>query len=303
MACVWYALRVTVQPPRYSLESSLFSQPFPLPPYLFSPRLPPSLLTLFPCSSTYPVSMPSSAHMNTHLRRVASLAAQLRSTASIARSVLRAVVAVLLVFLLALGGCVAFLLVALHAPVALPVLAGGATLIAGGVVYTKWSEADELVATLQAWSGGSGGAEEPPPPGLAATPEVEARESRARRSVRASASELARVRSEGTLVPLIQEKEAALAAAEAAWRSARAERTRSIKTALMLAPDNLLLSTATTLMGVPAAVAGVGGLLVWGVPTGWTHVLGLLVLTGGGGGIAGRGGRLAVPSPALLRAF
>lgn len=225
--------------------------------------------------------------MNTHLRRVASLAAQLRSTASIARSVLRAVVAVLLVFLLALGGCVAFLLVALHAPVALPVLAGGATLIAGGVVYTKWSEADELVATLQAWSGGSGGAEEPPPPGLAATPEVEARESRARRSVRASASELARVRSKGTLVPLIQEKEAALAAAEAAWRSARAERTRSIKTALMLAPDNLLLSTATTLMGVPAAVAGVGGLLVWGVPTGWTHVLGLLVLTGGGAALLG----------------
>lgn len=227
--------------------------------------------------------MPSSASMNTHLRRVASLAAQLRTTASIARSVLRAVVAVLLVFLTGLGGGVAALLATLHAPVALPLLAGGATLIAGGVVYAKWAEADELVATLQAWSGGSGGggAGDAPPPGLAATPEAEARESRARRTVRASASELARVRSEGTLVPLIQEKEAALAAAEAAWRSARAERTRSIKTALMLAPDNLLLSTAATLVGVPAAVAGVGGLLVWGVPTGWAHVLGLLVLAGG----------------------
>lgn len=190
--------------------------------------------------------MPSSMSMNTHLRRVASLAAQLRTTASIARSVLRAVVAVLLVFLAALGGGVAALLATLHAPVALPLLAGGATLIAGGVVYAKWAEADELVATLQAWSGGSGGggAGEPSPPGLVATPEAEARESRARRTVRASASELARVRSEGTLVPLIQEKEAALAAAEAAWRSARAERTRSIKTVLMLAPDNLLLSTA-----------------------------------------------------------
>lgn len=227
--------------------------------------------------------MPSSASMNTHLRRVASLAAQLRTTASIARSVLRAVVAVLLVFLTALGGSVAALLATLHAPAALPLLAGGATLIAGGVVYAKWAEADELVATLHAWSGGSGGggAGEATPSGLAATPEVEARESHARRTVRASASELARVRSEGTLVPLIQEKEAALAAAEAAWRSARAERTRSIKTALMLAPDNLLLSTAVTLVGVPAAVTGVGGLLVWGVPTGWAHVLGLLVLAGG----------------------
>lgn len=231
--------------------------------------------------------MPASASMNTHLRRVASLAAQLRTTASIARSVLRAVVAVLLVFLTALGGGVTVLLAILHAPVAISLFAGGATLIAGGVVYAKWAEADELVATLQAWSGGSGGAGEAPPPGLAATPEAEARESRARRSVRASASELARVRSEGTLVPLIQEKEAALAAAEAAWRSARAERTRSIKAALMLAPDNLLLSTATTLVGVPAAVAGAGGLLVWGVPTGWAHVLGLLVLVGGGATLLG----------------
>ncbi|OSX77298.1 hypothetical protein BU14_0153s0040 [Porphyra umbilicalis] len=223
--------------------------------------------------------MPGSSSMNTHLRRVSSLAGQLRNLASIARSVLRGIVIVLLIFLVLLGGGVATLLAALHSPTFVPLLAGAATALLGGIVYLKWVEADELVGTLQLWSGGD---LEQPPPGLAGSPEVEARESRARRSVRSSASELARVRSEGTLVPLIKEKEAALAAAEAAWRSARAERTRSIKTALMLAPDNMLLSVATTLMGVPAAVAGVGALLVWGVNAGWAHILGLLILAGGG---------------------
>lgn len=228
--------------------------------------------------------MPGSASMNTHLRRVSSLAGQLRSTASIARSVLRVIVIALLAFLVLLGGGVATLLAALHAPLVVLLLAVAVTALLGGVVYLKWSEADDLVRTLQLWSGGD---LEQPPPGLVGSPEMEALESRARRSVRSSVSELARVRSEGTLVPLIKEKEAALAAAEAAWRSARAERTRSIKTALMLAPDNMLLSVATTLMGVPAAVAGVGALLVWGVGAGWAHVLGLLVLTGGGVALLG----------------
>ena len=248
-----------------------------LPCHILPPLLP---LLYFSGAAT----MPGSSSMNTHLRRVSSLAGQLRNLASIARSVLRGIVIVLLIFLVLLGGGVATLLAALHSPTFVPLLAGAATALLGGIVYLKWVEADELVGTLQLWSGGD---LEQPPPGLAGSPEVEARESRARRSVRSSASELARVRSEGTLVPLIKEKEAALAAAEAAWRSARAERTRSIKTALMLAPDNMLLSVATTLMGVPAAVAGVGALLVWGVNAGWAHILGLLILAGGGVALLG----------------
>ena len=233
------------------------------------PRRPARSVGLLPCHILPPLlpllyfsgaaTMPGSSSMNTHLRRVSSLAGQLRNLASIARSVLRGIVIVLLIFLVLLGGGVATLLAALHSPTFVPLLAGAATALLGGIVYLKWVEADELVGTLQLWSGGD---LEQPPPGLAGSPEVEARESRARRSVRSSASGLARVRSEGTLVPLIKEKEAALAAAEAAWRSARAERTRSIKTALMLAPDNMLLSVATTLMGVPAAVAGVASSVV-----------------------------------------
>eukprot|EP00168_Porphyra_purpurea_P012823 TRINITY_DN3434_c0_g1_i2.p2 TRINITY_DN3434_c0_g1~~TRINITY_DN3434_c0_g1_i2.p2 ORF type:complete len:244 (-),score=83.78 TRINITY_DN3434_c0_g1_i2:561-1292(-) len=241
--------------------------------------------------------MPGSSSMNAHLRRVASLAGQLRNTASIARSVLRGLVIALLLFLVLLGGGVAALLAALHTPPFVPLLAAAATALLGGVVYVKWAEADALVGTLQRWSGGD---LEQPPPGLGGSPEVEARESRARRSVRASASELARVRSEGTLVALIKEKEAALAAAEAAWRSARAERSRSIKTALMLAPDNLLLSVATTLMGVPAAVVGGGALLVWGVAPAGRTPWGCWCWWGGGGA-ARRGGCVAVPPPTVLR--